>query len=558
MKRESKGIFSILALVLIISVLLLACAQPAAPAPTPTAPVTPAPAAPAPTPSTPTAPTPAAPSPSPSAPAAPTPAAPKPAPATTPRYGGILTYVDRFNPSQPIGAPWEAPLSVPSESVVLDKLLGQESDGTIAPELATSWEVDTSPESPSITLHLRKGVKFHDGTPFNAEAVKWNLQMFKDGGRFPSCRYQKSFDVIDDYTIKINLTEWRNTFLPIFAGIQGYMVSPTAYQTKGIDWMRWHMVGTGPFKQVDFQSDVSLTVVRNDDYWDKGKPYMEGIKFLYVADELTRATLLKAGEGDVMICTPAQAVDFQKLGFTIVSHPSGLNALMPDGINADSPWSNIKVREAAEYAIDKEAMVKAFGYGYLQAAYQLPSQYSTAYTPSITGRKYDPEKAKQLLAEAGFPNGFKTTIIAPAKDDMLMAIQSYWQAVGIDTALDFAVGGKFSTYMGGTWDNACLSGAVIEIANYNTTFNNFLSSPPALYKSVKQPDNWKELYLATVNSPEVDPKLQQKCVQAFYDEASIIPLYYRLSLWALRPNIQGSGIGDKTLYWSPQNTWLSK
>jgi peptide/nickel transport system substrate-binding protein len=99
-------------------------------------------------------------------------------------------------------------------------------------------------------------------------------------------------------------------------------------------------------------------------------------------------------------------------GYKIISQTAGAQALIPDSANADSPWSKLKVREAAEYAMDREAIARTFGYGYWKAAYQAPSPEAPAYVASIPGRKYDTAKAKQLLTEAGYPNGFKTKLIA--------------------------------------------------------------------------------------------------------------------------------------------------
>jgi peptide/nickel transport system substrate-binding protein len=480
--------------------------------------------------------------------------------ASSAKYGGTLKIIDLFIPAQPIGAPWESPLSVPSMQAGLYKILGQKATGELAPELAASWDIDDSQQSPSITFHLRKGVKFHDGTDFNAQAVKWNLEKFKSGGLFANTSYQKSFEVIDDSTIRVNFTEWRNAFPPSFAGIQGYMVSPAAFDKNGIDWVRWHIVGAGPFKQKDFQRDVSLTYTRFENYWDTGKPYLDGMQFIYVADMLTRTVLYRSGGGDVMNVDAKTASEFQAAGNKVVSIPNATLALFPDSANPDSPWANIKVRQAAEYALDKEAITRAFGFGFYKAAYQLPSTSSSANVPTITGRKYDVAKAKQLLTEAGFPSGFKSRLIAPSSTsrDLMAIMQSYLGAVGIKVEIELPEAAKFSSYMGGTWDNALIVGSVVEIANYNLTFNNFINYPVTMYKSAKRPDTWPDLYKTTLTSKDVDPKLQQKAVQALYDDLTAIPLYHTQSLWVINDKLKDSGIGNKILYWDTENAWLSK
>ncbi len=555
-KPWSKLVWFTLLLGVVVSLLAISCSSPqptsTSTAPTTTAPTTTSTSAPTSTQAKPTT-------------AAPTTSAPaatqaKPPTATGSKYGGTLKIIDGFIPAQPIGAPWESPLSVPSMQFSLDKIIGQKADGTLTPELATSWDIDTSATSPSMTFHLRKGVKFHDGTDWNAQAFKWNLDKFKAGGLFSNTVFQKSFDVIDDYTLRVNFTKWQNIFPPSFAGIQGYMVSPTAFEKNGIDWMRWHIVGAGPFVQTDFQRDVSLTLARNPNYWDPGKPYLDGMQISYVADPLTRTVLWKSGGGDQMNVDAKTAADLQASGSKAVSIPNATLALFPDSANPTSPWSNLKVRQAAEYAMDKEAIAKAFGFGFYQAAYQLPSNISTAYNPALASRKYDVAKAKQLLTDAGYPNGFKTRIIAPNSQnrDLMALFQSYLNAVGIKADIEMPEAAKFSSYMAGTWDNAVLVGSVIQIANYNLSFNNFINYPVTMYRSTKRPDAYASSYDASLATKDVDPQLQQKAVQALYDDEAVIPIYYTQSIWVINDKLQDSGIGNKVLYWDSQNAWLSK
>jgi peptide/nickel transport system substrate-binding protein len=215
----------------------------------------------------------------------------------------------------------------------------------------------------SITLHLFKGVKFHDGTDFNAQAVKWNLDksMAPGSTNIGSTTAWKSIEVIDDYTVRINLKSRQNTLVRTFADGISFSVSPTAFQKNGADWMNYNMVGTGPFIQKDFQRDVSLTFTRNPNYWERGKPYLDGVQILYVTDTMTQEALFKSGGADILQCAnDFMASRMQTAGFKVIAQPSTGSTLVPDSMNADSPWSKLKVRQAAEFAIDKESIVKAF------------------------------------------------------------------------------------------------------------------------------------------------------------------------------------------------------
>jgi peptide/nickel transport system substrate-binding protein len=505
------------------------------------------------------APTSAAPTTTAAKPGASTPAAP-----TLSKYGGILKTIEARAPGTPIGVIWETAAANPCMQVSMEPLFKEQIDGTLDPLLATSYEYDTSITSPSITLRFRKGIKFQDGTDFNAQAAKWNFEQEKtSAGGAGGTRYWKSFDIIDDYTVKVNLTQYRNSIMPFYATNSLYMVSPTAMEKNGIEWLRWHMVGTGPFTQTDFQRDVSLTAARNANYWNTGKPYLDGVQYLFVADEMTRLALFKSGGADVLNTNSngRVALDLQSQGFKLASQINGIFALIPDGGNSDSPWANAKARMAVEHAIDKEAIARTFGYGFNQAAYQMPSPKNKAFVPTLEGRKYDTAKAKQLLTEAGFPNGFKSKIIAPntADRNIIVALQSYLDKVGIQVELEFPEPAKYNEYQTISWKNALLFATIGENANYNVTFGYMLGIPLPNFKSMKQPTNWPELYNAVMLTPQVDPKLQQKAIQAVYDEATLLPMLYTSDIWALKSSVQDTGYGTRSRSsWNPEDAWLSK
>lgn len=480
------------------------------------------------------------------------------------KYGGSLKIIEAAAPGSPLGATWETPFGYSTTQIALEPLLKEQIDGTLDPRLATSYEVDTNPDSPSITFHLRKGVKFCDGTDFNAQAVKFTFDKVKNSGYFGGTKYWASIEVVDDYTIKIPFTMNRNSSLSAFAKNQCYVISPTAFEKNGIDWIRWNMVGTGPFTQTDFQRDVSLTAVKNTNYWNTGLPYLDSIQYLYVADELTRIALYKSGGADVMNANGNARVasEFQAEGYTVLTQATGTAALFPDSANPDSPWSNLKVRAAAEFAIDKEGIAKAFGYGYWKAAYQLPPSTSTAYVADLEARKYDVAKAKSLLTEAGYPNGFKTKIIAQntVNKDIIVAIQAQLNKVGIQCELEFPEPAKFVETKNGTWKNALLYDTTIMNANYNVVFGFTFPSPQAIYKSIQQPEGYADMYNATMTSPTVEPKLQQVLIQAFYDNACVLPIFYNMDMFITRNNLKDPGWGTRgdSIYWNPDQAWIQK
>lgn len=424
-----KNLFlALLMFVLAAGGILSGCAEPA-PAPTPAP-------APAPTP---------APSPAPSP--APPPAEP------TPKYGGTMKILHEPIPPS-IGWPLNM-IANPSGAAVqsiLETLLRADKNGDVYPWLAESYEI--ADDMMSITFKLRQGIKFHDGSDFNAEVVKWNLDNWINAKAQP---FWKSVDIVDEHTVRVNLTMWRNTVpLSFCEGIAPVlMISKQAFDTNGIEWVQINPVGTGPFIFESFVPDVSLKAVKNPDYWVEGKPYLDALEITFIGDPVTARMVLQSGDADIGGTSFNDAAEYEALGFNVRMAFEAIWVLVPDTANPGSPWANQKVREAVEYAIDREAIAESLGYGYLQAPYQIAPRDSLAYNPDFTlGRKYDPEKAKQLLAEAGYPDGFETTIIIfpPSGDDYILAVQAYLSQVGIKVDLEHTDFGKWGTYMGpGSW-----------------------------------------------------------------------------------------------------------
>ncbi len=499
------------------------------------------------------------------APAATTSAAPAP---VINKFGGTLRIIETAAPGAPIGAEWEGNLGTyNTQQWVLERLLKEKVDGTMQAELAERWEVTSTGPEPNIVFYLRKGVKFHDGTDMNAAAIAWNFDMFKKAGMFTATtNFWKSWDIIDDYTIRMNYTTWRNTSLRSWENY--FMVSPTAFKEKGIEWVRNNMVGTGPFMQTSYQKDVSLTAVRNPNYWQKdaeGKalPYLDKIELLYVADETTREALWKKGDAEMLVSSTKQAVRLQSPDWTILTRSGGPTILAPDSNNAASPYANKNIRLAVEYAIDREALAKSTGYGYDKAAYQMSTSLAKAYDPAIQPRNFDLDRAKQLMKDGGYPSGFKTTIfVGPGVNrDPVIIIQAALAKIGIEVELQFP---EPAAWQAVTTQPAKVNSMVYiplnEWSNYNTTLNVFFSGLGFYLPSNKKPAGYVDMFNNSLNAPGPDPALLKIISNAFYDDCTIVPLVYSTFVFMVRPSVQDSGLtlqGTQNA-WDYARVWLKK
>jgi peptide/nickel transport system substrate-binding protein len=553
-----------LMILLVISMVITACSSAATTtnAPPTTAPTTSA----APTSSSPVTSKPATTTPAVTTPVIPTPSGTPTATSGAQKKGGILRVIQESGPGTPIGTPFGAAgPTANSQQLATEALFREDGDGSINPRLALSMVI--APDGSSITVNLRKGVKFHDGTDFNAQAVKWDYDMVKTTGMFGTVSdYWKSIDVVDDYTVKINYTSWQNTDIKSLGENFGFFVSPTAFQKNGLQWMQNNLIGSGPFKMVDFQRDVVFNVSRFDNYWDTGKPYLDGIQYLYVADALTRQALFQSGGADVLYLSAGGKTtqDLQNAGFTVVHKPTQPYVLAPDGNNADSPWSKIQVRQAAEYAIDKQAVASALGYGFLTPANQLPTPSSTVYEADYAGRKYDLAKAKQLMIDGGYANGFKTTIIVnptAANRDIALAIQNYLSKIGITADLEFPTSSKYNDYVSiSGWKNGLILTGEGEWPNYNSVWGFYFDKNSNFYRSVYKPAALQKLIDTSLASIQPDKKLTLDVVHFLADNAVVLPIVYIEASYAIQPYVKDGGFLTRMfpIYWRPENAWMNK
>ena len=477
-----------------------------------------------------------------------------------PKQGGTLKIALWASPSGTGGLPAELfGNDFLSSQHIIEPLLHTDGKGNSVPCLAESYKV--ADDMKSITFSLRKGVKFHDGTDFNAEAAKWNLDNTIASKQQP---FWVSVDIIDDYTVRLNLLMWTNTIITGLDSASSWMVSPAAFEKNGADWMRNNPVATGPFKFVSFERDVSYKAVKNPDYWMKGKPYLDAVEIVYVADPMTQKSVLQSGDVDVLQIEPAKmAADLKDLGFEEAVNVTSTFCMLPDTAHPDSPFANKKVREAVEYALDREAIAKAFSYGFWQAAYQIPAPSTNVYDPNFAlARKFNLDKAKQLMSEAGFPNGFSATLLViPVGIDrnIAVAIQNNLAQIGI--TLDINIPAAIPKFLedSNTLENALVLQPIFSGANWNGALAFALNPNMQMMNGVwlKTPE-YIELYNATQTSREMDINLIRAVINYLSQEAQVIPVFNGGSGYAYYSYVMDAGWNDRAGGWIPENTWLDK
>ncbi|MGQ9598769.1 MAG: ABC transporter substrate-binding protein [Anaerolineae bacterium] len=335
---------------------------------------------------------------------------------------------------------------------IFDRLLEFKDESTeVEPGLAESWEI--SADGLVYTLHLRKGVKFHDGTDFNAEAVKFNLERqfdpnhpYHDTGDFPYAEFTwgmvEKVEVVDEWTVNITLKEIFAPFLNHLAMHPASMDSPEAIKKLGRDFSL-QPVGSGPFKFVSWTPGVEVVLEKNPDYWGK-LPNIDRVIFRPIIEDQSRLTELEAGGVNFIVNIPPDELARLKQDprFTVVEQP-GMHTWWVAFNHTRDPYKDTRVRQAMNYAVNKQAIVDNIlkGTGLLAINPLPPVVWS--YTDELQRYDYNPEKAKQLLAEAGYPNGFSCVFWVPESGSgmqqpvaMGTAIQADLKAVGIDCKIE--------------------------------------------------------------------------------------------------------------------------
>ena len=322
-------------------------------------------------------------------------------------------------------------------------------------------------------------------------------------------------------------------------------------------------VGTGPFKFVRYEPDVKLMVERFDDYWQKGKPYLDKIEMLYVKDMTTAVNMLRDGKVDVVVnINGVSAAALKSEGYVVTALPWTMEELLPDSLNSDSPLADKRVRQAIEYAINRPAIIKALGHGYF-ALTQLATEAVYGYNPAIKGRPYNPDKAKQLLAEAGYPDGFKTKLIGGEGTELpkiFAAVQAYLADVGIKADIEIADAALWKQYRANKpWHNAMLFRHFASDPNFTCSLFDFHSNKEYGQTSVLR--NFDNIIDEMLQARDYDTMVKntQRVVKHIYDEAIVIPIMLDSSIAATSNKVHDLGFFEvHVMHWTPWNAWIEQ
>jgi peptide/nickel transport system substrate-binding protein len=288
---------------------------------------------------------------------------------------------------------------------IFEGLVQMSPDYQVEPLLATSWEFV---EPDTWRFHLREGVTFHDGTPFTAEAVKYTFDRIAEAGGGPLRLGPESTKIVDKYAVDVTPTVQNRRLVEQLVHPSNSIIAPGSKPGE-------KPVGTGPFQFMDYVQDQRLVVERNDDYWgDPAK--LEKVTFRFIPEANARRLALQAGDIDVMLDVPLDAVSsLESSGFVVDKPAPGVHEVMYANISGEAGYTTLQdenVRKAVAYAVDRNALVEGVFDGLaVDEQTQVPARLLGDAADRIQGYSYDPERAARLLEQSGWrlgPDGIRT------------------------------------------------------------------------------------------------------------------------------------------------------
>ena len=330
--------------------------------------------------------------------------------AETPKMGGRLRYgtvteVSSLDPHIYVGSAWKVLIEA-----LYSQLLGFNQNAELVPELAASWEI---PDAKTYIFKLRSGVKFQNGEPLTAADVKYSLERIKNPDTGATLRpnlEDATITAIGNDTVKIELPQPDATLLNVLALPEASIVS-RSWMGTGPN-IKVQTNGSGPFKLSQYEPGVKAILSRNPDYFVAGQPYLDEVEFRMIKNDDARVNALRTGAVDMIDFVPWKDIDALNRDSNIIVESAG-GAFMNLWINATKkPFDDPRVRRALAFAIDREAISKAAFFGHGSPLYGPPTTTDSPYfnRDLANSFSYDPQKARALLKEAGYPDGFNLQI----------------------------------------------------------------------------------------------------------------------------------------------------
>ena len=500
--------------------------------------------------------------------------------AATPNKGGTLTLVQPIEPPALVSAVNTSAYLATMSSKIMEGLLQYDAELNPQPALATSWEV--SPDGKQYVFKLRQGVKWHDGEPFTAADVQFSMmKIWKELHGRGRATYDKvtAVDTPDDHTVVVTLSEPSPVILNALSSYESQVVPKHIFDGVEIagNPVLNAPIGTGPFKFAEWRRGQYIRLVRNPDYWDAPKPYLDEVVLQVIPDGGARAASLESGETLMGVINPVALADISRIekapGLRVTTE--GYKLLAPMflmELNLDKePFSKVEVRQAIAHAIDKNFIVKNIYFGLGNPAVGPIAATSKQYSSDVPRYAYDVQAAGALLDKAGYPTNkdgkrFSMTLDTLRDPETLRTAEYIRQAlrrVGIEVELRNSDLGTFirNVYAEYAFDatlnfSYSLSDPTLGVDRFYLS-SNISKGTPFVNTSVRI-DRIDELLrqARTENDPTQRTELFHEFQKLVADQLPILNLFEMHFVTVLNDRVQGYDASGEGPYASFKDVWL--
>lgn len=441
----------------------------------------------------------------------------------------------------------------------LESLGRVDKEGNSTPWLAKEFIVDG--DNLTFTIKLRENVKFHDGSVCDAEAVKWNIEQYIENGKASEIGSPASVEAADDLTVVIHYDKWANDWTNVIGDI--YICSKEAYEKNGAEWCKIHAVGTGPFIFDSYIADTSITYNKNPEYRIEGLPKVDRVEIHFIKDSNTMVSALLNKEvnaalkfNNEQVINTIKAAGFKRIGGDSADN-AGIKHIIWNSKSDKHPMGDLKVRQAVMHAIDWENVAKALSGGLGEATPLFCTKDSWAYSPDAEFYEYNVDLAKSMLAEAGYPNGFDTTIYTiSSNNDTAVAFQACLKEIGINAAVTVLDSSALAAMQKEDDIDGFIAGSGAGQMDFVKNYIRLYSSEGIKNHGIMlRPKEFEEPLFAAREARTIEEKkanLQKAAKALVQDYVMITPLAVVYPQAFSDPDLESTGIYEVQSQWTPE------
>lgn len=484
---------------------------------------------------------------------------------TDTKYGGSVTLCYPDAPTT-FFLPFSASTGDRASAAPALESLGRvDENGDTNGWLADSIKVDS--ETLTCTVTLKQGIKFSDGTDFNAAALIWNFDKMVEGGKESELGNPVSYEATDDYTVVLSYDTWHNNWQTILGEV--YVYCPAAFDKNGEDWAAINPVGTGPFVISEYVKGSYVKYTKNENYWIDGQPYLDELTISFIADSTAQISAFMNGEIDLLATNDSTVISQLDGNYTNIAQAAPdlgqIKYVMFCSGDESSPFYDENVRLAVMHAIDWEGYAYSLtgGRGIPVSQFGVPGAWS--YSDMCDFTEFDPDLAKKMLSDAGYPNGFNTTITTIASNNSIaVLLQASLEQIGIIAEIKTIESADFNSQKAeGTFDGGLITGAGASKMDFTNNYVRLYSSKGVNYlKMMAHPQDYEDALFGALESTNIDDKkdlLKQASVKLVNEHALLFPVAAVFPACYVQDGLNDSGFYQTvSVQWTPESLYLTK